>query len=77
MEQLESRALGKPKETVATEPAESEEDAAMRVMTPEERRILLRPMNEAEAEAARGAPKRAVRPRVERRQRGRPAHHPA
>jgi hypothetical protein len=56
MEQLESRALGKPKETAATEAAEPDEVAAMRAMTPEERRILLRLMNEAEAEAARGAP---------------------
>jgi hypothetical protein len=56
MEQLESRALGKPKESVATEAAEPDEVAAMRAMTPEEQRILLRLMNEAEAEAARGAP---------------------
>ena len=52
IEQIESRALGKPKETVATEQAEPEEYAALRAMTPEARRIMLRRMNEAEAEAA-------------------------
>ena len=40
MEQLESRALGKPKETVATEQAEPDELAAMRQMSTEARRIL-------------------------------------
>jgi hypothetical protein len=48
----ESRALGKPKETVATEQAQPEEVAAMRAMTPEARRMVLRKMNEAELEAA-------------------------
>ncbi len=52
MEQLESRALGKPKETVATEQAEPDELAAMRQMSTEARRILLRRTNEGEAEAA-------------------------
>jgi len=36
---------------VATEQAEPDELAAMRARTPEARRILLRKMNEAEAEA--------------------------
>jgi hypothetical protein len=41
---------------VDTKAAEPDEVAAMRGMTPEERRILLRLMHEAEPEAARGAP---------------------
>jgi hypothetical protein len=52
MEQLESRALGKPKETIEQAQAEPEELQAMRAMTPEARRILLRQMNEVEAAAA-------------------------
>lgn len=51
MEQLESRALGKPKETVEQVNEEPEELQAMRAMTPEARRILLRQMNEAERQA--------------------------
>jgi hypothetical protein len=52
MEKLESRALGRRKETVEQVTEEPEELQAMRAMTPEERRILLRMMNEAEAAAA-------------------------
>jgi hypothetical protein len=55
----------------------------MRAMTPEERRILLRLMNEAEAEAARGSPEGVVRPHVQEATSaptctspGRLAHHP-
>jgi hypothetical protein len=44
----------------STEAAEPDEVAAMRAMTPEDRRILLRLMNEAEAEAARARPKRRL-----------------
>jgi hypothetical protein len=51
MEQLESRALGKPKETVEQVNEEPDELQAMRAMTPEARRILLRQMNEAERQA--------------------------
>jgi hypothetical protein len=51
MEQLESRALGKPKERVEEVNEEPEELQAMNAMTPEARRILLRQMNEAEAAA--------------------------
>ena len=51
MEQLESRALGKPKERVEQVKEEPQELAAMRAMTPEARRILLRQMNEAERQA--------------------------
>jgi hypothetical protein len=43
---------GKPKETIEQAQAEPEELLAMPAMTPEARRILLRRMNEAEAEAA-------------------------
>jgi hypothetical protein len=60
MEQLESRALGKPKETVATEHAEPEEYAALRAMSPEARRIMLRRMNEAEARQPLGVPRTEV-----------------
>ncbi len=41
MEQLESRALGKPKETIATQPEEPEILQELRALTPEERRNLL------------------------------------
>ena len=51
MEQLESRVLGKPEERVEQVNEEPEELAAMRAMSPEARRILLRQMNEAEREA--------------------------
>jgi len=51
MEELESRALGKPKETVEQVKEEPEELAAMRAISPEARRILLRRMNEAERQA--------------------------
>jgi len=51
MEQLESRALGKPKETVEQVNEEPEELQAMRAMSPEARRILLRQMTEAERQA--------------------------
>jgi hypothetical protein len=51
MEQLESRALGKPKERVEQVSEDPEEFRAMRTMTPEARRILLRQMNEAERQA--------------------------
>jgi hypothetical protein len=47
MEQLESRAPGKPKQ--ANE--EPEDLAAMRAMTPKARRIMVRQMNEAERQA--------------------------
>jgi hypothetical protein len=46
------RVFGRPKETMAVEHDEPEELTAMRQMTPEARRILLRQMNEAEAAAA-------------------------
>jgi hypothetical protein len=55
MEQLESRALGKPKKTVEQVNEEPEELAAMRAMSPEARRILLRQMNEAERQARSGS----------------------
>jgi hypothetical protein len=51
MEQLESRALGKPKDTIEQVNEEPEELVAMRAMSPEARRILLRQMNEAERQA--------------------------
>lgn len=50
-EQLENRGMGKPKETVEQVNEEPEELAAMRAMSPEARRILLRQMNEAERQA--------------------------
>lgn len=50
MEQLESRALGKPKERVEQVNEEPEELAAMRAMSPEAR-SLLRHTNEAERQA--------------------------
>jgi hypothetical protein len=46
MEQLESRALGKPKETVEQVAEEPEFMKELRAMTPEERRQLLRSWNE-------------------------------
>jgi hypothetical protein len=52
MEQLESRAVGKPKETIATEPEEPEILQELRALTPEERRDLLRRWNEEPDEAA-------------------------
>jgi hypothetical protein len=52
MEQLESRALGKPKETIATEPEEPEILQELRALTPEERRNLLRSWNEPADEQA-------------------------
>jgi hypothetical protein len=45
------RVFGRSKETVAVEHEEPEELKAMRAMTPEARRILLRQMNEAERQA--------------------------
>jgi hypothetical protein len=55
IEQIESRALGKPKETIATEPQEPEVIREMRAMPPEQRRNLLRQWNEDEEhEAAEG-----------------------
>jgi len=51
MKQLESHALGKLKERVEQVYEEPEELQAMRTMTPEARRILLRQMNEAERQA--------------------------
>jgi hypothetical protein len=57
MEQLESRALGKPKETVAHEAEESEAQKRMRSMTTEEleqafqSRRHLRPVEDEAAEA--------------------------
>jgi hypothetical protein len=52
IEQIESRALGKPKETIATEPEEPEILQELRAVTPEERRNLLRSWNEAAEEQA-------------------------
>jgi hypothetical protein len=52
IEQIESRALGKPKETIATEPEEPEILQELRALTPEERRNLLRSWNEAADEQA-------------------------
>jgi hypothetical protein len=51
MEQLESRVPGKPKETVEQVNEEPVELAAMRAMTSQARRIVLRPMDEAERRA--------------------------
>jgi len=51
MKQLESHALGKPEERVEQVYEEPEQLQAMRTMTPEARRILLRQMNEAEQQA--------------------------
>jgi hypothetical protein len=51
MEQLESRAPGKPKETVEQANEEPEDLAAMRATTPKARRIMVRQMNEAERQA--------------------------
>jgi hypothetical protein len=48
MEQLESRALGKPKETVEQVKEEPEFMQELRAMTPKERRQLLRSWNEDE-----------------------------
>jgi len=47
-----SHAESKPKETIEQVNEEPEELQTMRAMTPEARKILLRKMNEAEAEAA-------------------------
>jgi hypothetical protein len=52
MEQLESRALGKPKEKVAHEAEEPEVLQELREMTPEQRRLLLRQWNEGDVEEA-------------------------
>jgi hypothetical protein len=46
IEQIESRALGKPKETIATEQEEPEIFKELRALTSEERRNLLRQWNE-------------------------------
>jgi hypothetical protein len=64
-------------ETVDTKAAEPDEVAAMRGMTPEERRILLRLMHEAEPEAARGAPEGGRLGLVSQGDRRRLAHHPS
>ena len=40
MEQLESRALGKPKESVTVDTEESETERALKALTPEERLAL-------------------------------------
>lgn len=42
MEQLESRALGKPKESVTVDTEESETERALRALTPEQRLELWR-----------------------------------
>ena len=42
MEQLESRALGKPKESVTVDTEESETERALRALTPEQRMQLWR-----------------------------------
>jgi hypothetical protein len=42
MEQLESRALGKPKESVTVDTEESETERALRALTPEQRLALWR-----------------------------------
>jgi hypothetical protein len=42
MEQLESRALGKPKESVTVDTEESETERALRALTPEQRLVLWR-----------------------------------
>jgi len=42
MEQLESRALGKPKESVTVDTEESDAERALRALTPEERLQLWR-----------------------------------
>jgi hypothetical protein len=42
MEQLESRALGKPKESVTVDSEESETERALRALTPEQRLELWR-----------------------------------
>jgi DNA-directed RNA polymerase sigma subunit (sigma70/sigma32) len=51
MEQLESRALGKPKESVTVDTEESDAERALRELTPEQRLVLwrrrgLRPVDE-------------------------------
>ena len=46
IEQIESRALGKPKETVTTEVDESEAIRELRELTPEQRRELLHRWND-------------------------------
>ena len=48
--QIESRALGKSKETIAAEPEEPEILQVLRALTPEERRNLLRSSNDAAEE---------------------------
>jgi hypothetical protein len=40
MEQLESRALGKPKESVTVDTEESDAERALRALTPEQRLVL-------------------------------------
>ena len=42
MEQLESRALGKPKESVTVDTEESDAERALRELTPEQRLVLWR-----------------------------------
>jgi hypothetical protein len=55
MEQLESRALAKPKETVEHQAsATGEHEAALLQLTPDERQALLRAVPDGDLDAAQG-----------------------